>query len=280
MTPNRFDYARPTTLAEALSLLARHGEDAAPLAGGQSLMPMLAMRVARPALLIDLNRLPGLDGIVLEGATLHIGALARHAAVLAHPLVAAEAPLLHLALRHVAHPAIRNRGTLGGSLVLADPAAEMPACMVALEATLVLASDAGERRVVAADFFQGLYATARRADEILLGVEIPRALGWQPWFAEVARRHGDYAMAGLAMMARREAGRIAEARCAFFGVEAAPRRLPALEAALRDGTDAAALLPGLLDPLASPEATAPYRLHLAQALLRRAAEGAPFHAAA
>jgi carbon-monoxide dehydrogenase medium subunit len=111
--------------------------------------------------------------------------------VLAHPLVAAEAPLLPMALAEVAHPAIRNRGTLGGSLCLADPAAELPACMVALEATLVLASARGDRRVHAADFFQGLYATARHADELLVAVEIPRAPGWEPWFAEVARRRGD-----------------------------------------------------------------------------------------
>ncbi|WP_431284985.1 FAD binding domain-containing protein [Humitalea sp. 24SJ18S-53] len=275
MTPNRFDYARPATLAEALALLARHGEDAAPLAGGQSLMPMLALRVARPALLLDLNRLPGLDGIERHGELLRIGAMARHAAVLAHPLVAAQAPLLPLALRHVAHPAIRNRGTLGGSLCLADPAAELPACMLALDAVLVLASAAGERRVAAPDFFQGLYATARRAEEMLLRVEIPIAAGWTPWFAEISRRHGDFAMAGLAMMRRPGA-----ARLAFFGVEAHPRRLPALEAAVAAGADAAALLPALLDPLASPEASAAYRLHLAQGLLRRAAKEIAPHAAA
>ena len=272
MTPGRFDYARPATLAEALALLARHGEDATPLAGGQSLMPMLAMRVARPALLVDLNRLPGLDTIARQGGALQIGALARHAAVLAHPLAP---PLLALALRHVAHPAIRNRGTLGGSLALADPAAEMPACMLALDATIVLASAQGERRVAAADFFQGLYATARRVDELLLRVEIPDCAGWTPRFAEVSRRHGDYAMAGLALLRRPGA-----ARLAFFGVEAHARRLPVVEAVLAGGAEAAALLPGLLEPLASPEAPAAYRLHLAQGLLRRAAEETTPHAAA
>jgi len=273
MTPARFGYLRPDTLAEALAVLAREGEGATPLAGGQSLMPMMAMRMARPALLLDLNRLAGLDGVVLDGGTLHIGAMARHAAVLAHPLVAAHAPLLPLALREVAHPAIRNRGTLGGSLCLADPAAELPACMLALDATLVLASAAGERRVAAAEFFQGLYATDRRADELLVRAEIPLARGWSPWFAETARRHGDYALAGLAMMARREGGRIAALRLAFLGVEAAPRRLPAVEAAILAGADAAALLPGILTPLHADEAPAPWRLHLAQALLRRAITG-------
>jgi carbon-monoxide dehydrogenase medium subunit len=272
MTPARFAYARPATLEEAFALLARGGEEAVPLAGGQSLLPMMAMRVARPALLVDLNRLPGLDAIALEGGVLRIGAMARHAAVLAHPLVAAAAPLLPRALDEVAHPAIRNRGTLGGSLALADPAAELPACMVALDATIVLASAGGERRLPAAGFFQGLYATARRSDELLLRVEIPRAPGWTAWFQEVARRRGDYALAGLAVMARRAAGRIAEARLAFCGVEAAPRRLPALEAAMAASAEAASLLPGLLEPLGSAEAPAAYRLHLAGVLLRRATE--------
>jgi carbon-monoxide dehydrogenase medium subunit len=280
MTPARFAYLRPTDLAEALAVLARHGEGATPLAGGQSLMPMMAMRMARPALLLDLNRVAGLDAIAMVDGVLQIGAMARHAAVLAHPLVAAHAPLLPLALREVAHPAIRNRGTLGGSLCLADPAAELPACMLALDATLVLASAAGERRLPAADFFQGLYATARRADELLLRADIPLAPGWLPWFAETARRHGDYALAGLAMMARREAGRIVALRMSFLGVETAPRRLPDLEAAILSGADAAARLPALLTPLHSDEAPAPWRLHLAQSLLRRAMTGGDTHAAA
>ncbi len=280
MTPARFAYLRPDTLGEALAVLAREGEGATPLAGGQSLMPMMAMRMARPALLLDLNRVAGLDGIAVVEGALHIGAMARHATVLAHPLVAAHAPLLPLALREVAHPAIRNRGTLGGSLCLADPAAELPACMLALDATLVLANRAGERGVAAVDFFQGLYATARRADELLVRVEIPLSPGWSPWFAETARRHGDYALAGLAMMCRREAGRITALRIAFLGVEAAPRRLPEVEAAILDSADAAALLPRLLSPLHAEEAPAAWRLHLAQVLLRRAMIGEGRHAAA
>lgn len=267
MTPARFAYARPTTLDEALAILAREGEGATPLAGGQSLLPMMAMRVARPTLLVDLAHVPELDGIEVADDVLRIGAMARHAAVLAHPLVAAEAPLLRLALREVAHPAIRNRGTFGGSLCLADPAAELPACAVATRAMLVLGSARGERRVAAEAFFRGLYATARRPDELLLRVEIPRAPGHAPSFGEVARRRGDYAMAGLALVKH------ADTTClSFLGVEAAPRRLPAVEAALATGEDAVALLPGLLDPLDSPEAPAAYRLHLATVLLRRAIE--------
>lgn len=273
MTPARFDYARPTTLEDALAILARDGDACAPLAGGQSLMPMMAMRVARPQLLLDLNRIAGLDRIAVEGEALHIGALARHAAVMSHPAVAREAPLLPIALREVAHPAIRNRGTLGGSLSLADPAAELPACMVALGATIVLASAAGERRMAADAFFEGLYATARRPDELLVRVEIPRAPGARAWFEEVARRRGDYAMAGLAMVVRD--GRPC---LAFCGVEAAPRRLPDVEAALHAGGDPAPMLAQALAPLGSAETPAAYRMHLAQALLRRAMEAQ--HAAA
>jgi carbon-monoxide dehydrogenase medium subunit len=278
MTPARFAYLRPATLAEALAVLAAEGDDAMPLAGGQSLMPMMAMRMARPARLVDLNRVPGLDAIALADGVLRIGAMTRHAVVLRDPLVARAAPLLPLALAEVAHPAIRNRGTLGGSLCLADPAAELPACMIALDATIVLESAGGARRVAARDFFAGLYATARRADELLVGVEIAVAAGWTPWFQEVARRRGDYAMAGLALMLHRAEGSLTAARLSFCGVEAAPRRLPAVEAALVAGQDAAALLPGVLTPLGSPEVPVAYRLHLAQVLLRRATETA--HAAA
>jgi carbon-monoxide dehydrogenase medium subunit len=275
MTPARFRYARPASLDEALAILATEGEAATPLAGGQSLMPMMALRVARPELLLDLNRIPGLGEIALSDGVLRIGALARHAAVLADAAVARAAPLLPLALAHVAHPAIRNRGTLGGSLALADPAAELPACMVALEATILLASTGGLRRVPAERFFTGLYATARRAKELLTGVEIPVREGWTPWFGEVARRHGDYAMAGLALM--RGPGAV---RLSFLGLEAAPRRIPALEAALATGGDAAALLESLVTPLDSPEAPAAYRMHLARRLLARAAAPEPAHAAA
>ncbi len=273
MTPARFDYARPATLEEALAILARDGDACAPLAGGQSLIAMMAMRVARPRLLLDLNRIAGLDRIAVEGEVLHIGALARHASVMAHPAVAREAPLLPIALREVAHPAIRNRGTLGGSLALADPAAELPACMVALSATVVLASAAGERRVAADAFFDGLYATARRPDELLVRVEIPQAQGGFAWFEEVARRRGDFAMAGLAMVVR--GGRPC---LAFCGVEAAPRRLPDVEAAVRAGGDLRLVLAQVLAPLGSAETPAAYRVHLAHALLRRAMEA--LHAAA
>lgn len=279
MTPARFLYKRPATLDAALALLAAETEGAMPLAGGQSLMPMLALRLARPALLIDINRLPGLNWIAVAAGQLRIGALARHADVLADPLVAAHAPLLRLALTEVAHPAIRNRGTLGGSLALADPAAELPACMIALDATIRLRSAArGERSVPAGLFFTGLYGTARAADELLTGVDIPITAGWRPWFGEVSRRHGDFAMAGLAFLARWSGGRMTEARVALLGVEAAPRRLPGVEAAVIAGEDVAVALARDLEPLDSAEVPAGYRLHLAATLLRRAAREGTHHA--
>ena len=263
MKPALFRYERPETLAAALALLDRHGPAAEILAGGQSLMPMLALRVARPDVLIDINRIPDLDAITtLADGSLSIGARARHAQVMASPLVPA---LMRRALAHVAHPAIRNRGTIGGSLALADPAAEMPCCMVALGARIITLSSRGETQHEAAAFFHGLYSTARRPDEIILRIEIPpHGPHWCFAFREEARRLGDYAIAGVALAA--SAGAV---RVAFCGVEPAPRRLPAIEALILAGADPA---PGLaeLTPMDSDDAPAAYRLHLAGVLLKRA----------
>lgn len=272
MKPARFNYARPDTLDGALAILAEQGPEAAILAGGQSLMPLLNLRMARPALLVDINRIPGLDAITLSDGRLTIGARARHAEVLASPLVRQAAPLLTQALHHVAHPAIRNRGTLGGSLALADPAAEMPACVSCLGATLVLASARGERRVPAETFFLGVYATALEAGEMILRVEIPAIRpGWTHAFQEVSRRHGDYAMAGLALAIRRDAGRAAEVSIALCGVESATRRQVEAEAALvARGVDAACDSFAHLDAMGGAEVTAAHRIHLARVLLRRA----------
>jgi len=272
MKPARFGYARPDTLDGALAILAEQGVEAAILAGGQSLMPMLNLRMARPGLLLDINRIPGLDAIALSGGVLTIGARARHAEVLASPLVREAAPMLVQALAHVAHPAIRNRGTLGGSLALADPAAEMPACITALGATLVVASARGERRIAAETFFLGVYATTLEPDELVLRVEIPAiSPGWSHGFHEVARRHGDYAMAGLALALHREGSRVVEARIAFCGVEAATRRQAEVEAVLvAQGAEAACAALAGLDAMAGAEVTAAHRIHLARVLLRRA----------
>jgi carbon-monoxide dehydrogenase medium subunit len=267
MKPARFEYALPATVAQAVELLARHGADGALLAGGQSLMPMMNMRLATPSVVVDLGRIPGLDEIALEQDFLVVGAMTRHADMLASPLVREHAPLLAQALVHVAHPAIRNRGTVGGSLSLADPAAELPACMVCLDAEIRLVAARGERVVPATQFFQGIYATVRAADELVVSVAIPRRqAGWRFHFDEFARRRGDFAIAGLAFAASPDAGRY---RAAFCGVEDAPRLLEAVsvealrEAAARD-----------LSPASSTDAPASYRLRLALALLDRAAGAA------
>lgn len=278
MKPARFQYVRPETLDEALALLAEHGSDAAVLAGGQSLMPMLNLRLAAPALVIDINRIPGLADIARDGEAITLGARLRHNEVLRSQEVRVAAPLLPMALTHVAHEAIRNRGTLGGSLALADPAAELPACAVCLDATIAAASTAGERRIAATEFFEGLYTTALRPAEMLVRVSMPvRDGSWRFVFEEVARRHGDFALAGLAFAARLEGARIAECRIVFTGIEAFPRRIEAAEACLA-GTEvgsagavaeAVAALGNALEPMENREYPAAYKLRLAGVLLQR-----------
>ena len=279
MKPARFGYTRPESVEEALDLLRRHGDEASVLAGGQSLMPMLNLRMARPALLVDINRIPGLDRIEADDTGLMIGARARHAEVMTSRMAQKVAPLLPLALAYVAHPAIRNRGTLGGSLSLADPAAELPACAVCLSARIVLASAQGTRHVEAGEFFQGIYATALRPDEMVVRVEFPRpSSDWQFVFLEVSRRHGDYAIAGIALAARVIGGRIAESRIVFCGLEAAPRRMAMIESYLAgfsgaDGDSVAAaqeMLMREVAPISTAGFPSAYRLHLAGVLLRRA----------
>ena len=218
-----FRYVRPESLEEAIALLREHGTGARMLAGGQSLMPMLNLRLLEPSVLVDINRVPGLSDIALLEQSLQIGATARHATVLLSTDVAQAVPLLKLALPHVAHMAVRNRGTHGGSCALADPSAEIPACAVALEASFVVRGPGGQRRVPAADFFRGLYETALAPDEVLVRVDYPRAQpGRRYAFEEVARRRGDFAIAGLAAAAGVERGRVREARLAFFGVADRP----------------------------------------------------------
>jgi carbon-monoxide dehydrogenase medium subunit len=279
MKPSRFEYACPETLPEALALLRRHNGDAAILAGGQSLMPMLNLRIAKPTILIDINRVPQLDAITYAGGVLSIAARARHNDVLRSPVVKKHAPLLTQALEHVAHEAIRNRGTLGGSLALADPAAELPACVVCMDATVVVLSLRGERAVPAAQFFQGLYTTALEPDEIIARVDIPTMPGWRFGFDEAARRHGDFAIAGVAVGMRFERKTITDCRIVFSGVEASPRRLPAIESLFtrtEQGAEdvanrAKAALGENLEPLEGGEYPPAYRLHVAGELLARVA---------
>ena len=278
MKAPRFAYVRAESLDQVLDLLAEHGEDARILAGGQSLMPTLNMRLSRPRLLIDVNRLDELAGIALDGDEVRIGALARHAEVLRSPVVAEHLPLIAEALPHVAHAAIRNRGTFGGSIALADPAAELPACAVALDAAFVLAGKDGRRTVAARSFFKGLFETERRDDEILVEARIPARLpGYASAFMELARRHGDFALAGVCCHAKRDGAALADLRLAYFGSDDRPR-FAAAAAAAAEGrvwseavkADVAAALDGDLDPIGNFHASAATRLHLAKVLTGRA----------
>ncbi len=272
-----FSYARPQTLGEALDLLARHGEAAKPIAGGQSLVPALNLRLSAPELLIDIFRLPELRGVGVAGGTLRLGALTRHAELLTAPDVAAHAPLLIRAAAHIAHPAIRSRGTLGGSLANADPAAELPACMLALNARIIAESTArGRRSIPAGSFFTGLFATALAHDELLVAVEIDLpGPGACAGFAELARRNGDYAMIGLAAQGEMDGQRFSSLRLAYFS--AGPVALLARGAAARlveHGLEAAELaLADDLVPHDDLQASAATRLHLARVLLRRVVGG-------
>ena len=202
MKASAFSYARATSVGQALELLAAHGDSAKVLSGGQSLMPAMNLRLLAPELLVDIGDLTELKGIAVDGAVLRIGALTRHVDVMHSPDIATHAPLLTEAIAHVAHPAIRNKGTLGGSLAHADPASELPACMLALDATIIVRGEAGERRIAANDFFTGIYETALSAQELLVAVELPIAQkNATHFFHEFARRHGDYAIVGMAAQA-------------------------------------------------------------------------------
>lgn len=242
-----FDYIRVVSVAEACAALSRFGPDARLLAGGQSLLPAMNLRLAAPRMLIDIGRIDGLDRIEVRDGILRIGALARHSAVLSNAPVARHVPLLTEALRHVAHPAIRARGTIGGNLAHSDPASELPACMLALDAVVEAVSPRGVRRIGALDFFTGLFQTALEPDEMLTAVEVP--LQARPWFfQEIARRSGDYAIVGLAA---------AGERMAFFSVSDRPvLRLAAAELDL--------------DPPGDLQATGAMRLHLCGVLRDRA----------
>uniref|UniRef100_UPI0018DEF583 FAD binding domain-containing protein n=1 Tax=Neoroseomonas rubea TaxID=2748666 RepID=UPI0018DEF583 len=236
-------YMRAGSLEDVWRARAEHGTAAQILAGGQTLLATLAFRLSEPKVLVDITRISALRGIALAGGALRIGALTRHAELARDPLVARHAPLLAEAAPLIAHPAIRNRGTIGGSLAYADPAAELPACAVALGATIVAVSPSGERRIAADAFFTGLLTTALRDDEIIAAVEVPVATpATRCAIVEVARRSGDYAMAGLASCLTMDGGRVAAARLAFFGVGAVPALAVGAGAALAGrALDAAAI---------------------------------------
>jgi carbon-monoxide dehydrogenase medium subunit len=270
-----FDYARVETVETALGLLAANPQ-AKLLAGGQSLLPALNLRLSQPNLLIDISRIPSLRGISLDGGVLRIGALARHAEVMASPMVAEAAPLLARALVHVAHPAIRSRGTFGGSLANADPAAELPACALALQARIVAQSPRGERIIMADHFFTGLFETALAPDEMLIAVEIDAArIGDVAGFQELARRSGDYAIVGLAAQGTVVQGQFTALRLGWFSVGTRATLSTHAAAALigRDLadalTEAEAALARDLEPHDDQIASSATRLRLAGVLLRR-----------
>jgi carbon-monoxide dehydrogenase medium subunit len=276
--PVPFAYHRPASLDEALALMERYGADGRVLAGGQSLVPALNMRLAAPAALIDINRLPGLDGISLEPEGLVIGALARQEAVEASTLVARHAPLIAQAMPHVGHRAIRTRGTVGGSVALADPAAELPACLVALDGIVRAAGRGSRRDIPAQRFFRGIYTTDLAPGEIVTAVVVPPiGPGWHSRFTELARRHGDYALVGLAAHCLVDGGVIKEVRLAFCGVGTTPVRASRAEAALsgrRPDPDVVAeagrALDADLDPPGDVHGSPALRRHLARVLLARA----------
>jgi aerobic carbon-monoxide dehydrogenase medium subunit len=277
--PVPFAYHRPASLEEALALLERYGPDGRILAGGQSLVPALSMRLAAPAALIDINRLPGLDGISLEPEGLVIGALTRHEAVETSSIVARHAPLISQAMPYVGHRAIRTRGTVGGSVALADPAAELPACLLALDAVIRVAGRGIQREIPAVKFFRGIYTTDLAQGEIVTAVVVPPIrLPWRSRFAELTRRHGDFALVGLAAHCRVEGGVIKEARLAFCGAGATPVRALRAELAFSaapPGTDdaladAGRALEADLHPPGDVHASPALRRHLARVLLERA----------
>jgi carbon-monoxide dehydrogenase medium subunit len=266
-----FDYQRPQTLDAALALLAAAGADAMPLAGGQSLMPMMNFRVANPGLLVDLADVDALRGITRTADSIRIGAMTSYAELDASADVQQAVPLFGLALPHIAHDAIRNRGTIGGSLALADPAAEMPALALALDAKLEITGPDGTRQIAADDFFQGYYDTALATGELIVAIHIKVMTPDQSCgFQELTQRHGDYALAGAAVMRTRSSHRVA-----FFGVADRAVRVVALEQALNDGIPVADALTHLstIDFTNDQKASAPTRQRLAGVALTRALKG-------
>ncbi len=284
MKPAPFQYHAPSRLEEVLKLLAAHGDEAKVLAGGQSLVPTMNFRLAQPAVLIDLNRVEGLDGIREDDdGRLRIGAMARQRAVERSPLVAERAPLVHETMPYIAHPQIRNRGTFGGSIAHADPAAELPAVMLALRAQLLLRSRRGERRLTASEFFTGLFETALEPDEILAEVvlpSLPPATGWA--FAEVSRRHGDYALVGAAAVVTLDGDVCTDARLTFLSVGEGPTEAAQAAAGLRgqnltEATVTAAAETAAnvdIDPPSDIHASEAYRRHLAGVLTKQVVNAA------
>jgi carbon-monoxide dehydrogenase medium subunit len=277
MKARNFRYIRPRSLDHAYRILQAGDGDAVPVAGGQSLLPGLNMRLSAPKLLVDIGDLQELTGIAHSESEVRLGALTKHCDLLRSKIIREQLPLLTQAAAHIGHVAIRNRGTLGGSLAYADPAAELPACSVALDATLVLGSLAGEREVRAEDFFKGLFETDLRAGELILAVKC-RVAEHKPWiaFAELARRHGDFALVGLAAVAALEGTKIKQARLVYFGcndhaklARTVSQAVTGVRLPLADNTAFEKAVEQDLQPYDTPGLRADTRVHMAKVLTRR-----------
>lgn len=274
MKASAFSYSRALSVSDALELLALHGDQAKILSGGQSLMPALNLRLSAPALLVDIGGISELKGVSASNGILTIGALTRHVDIMNSPDIAKYAPLLTEAIAHVAHPAIRNKGTIGGSLAHADPAAELPACVIALDATIVVRGREGERRIPAASFFTGIYETVLSPEELLVAVEIPVAKSNSVYFFhEYARRGGDYAIVGLAASGTLENNVFTNLRLGFFAVgdrsllATASQHLVGKPVTASMLADAQAALAAELDPQEDQQANAAMRRYLASLLM-------------
>jgi aerobic carbon-monoxide dehydrogenase medium subunit len=278
MKARNFRYVRPASLQEAYRMLAEAGGEAVPIAGGQSLLAGLNMRLSSPKILVDIGNLAELMGQSYADGMVRLGALTRHRDLLSSAIVRAHLPLLAEAAPYIGHIAIRNRGTIGGSLAYADPAAELPACAVALGATLVLGSAKGERQVKAEDFFKGLFETDLRAGELIVEVKFPEVpTGTSTGFAELSRRHGDFALVGVAALAVLRAGEIESARIVYFGCIDRARVAASVSAALsgaavplEDALPYAAAIRNDVKPDDTPGLRADTKLHMATVLTRRA----------
>jgi carbon-monoxide dehydrogenase medium subunit len=277
--PAPFAYAAPATLEEAVDLLAEHGEEAKILAGGQSLVPMMAFRLAAPSLLVDLGRIEGLARIESAADGLALGAMARHADVLGIDGLTERCPLVAQAVGFVGHPAIRNRGTVGGSLAHADPAAEWPAILLALDGVVTATSRAGSRSIAARELFRSYFTTSLEPDEVITEIRLPIPDGRiGSAFMELARRHGDFALVGVAaMVPLLDDGSVGDARLALMGVRDTAIRSGAAEAILRGSrptadvvAEAAAAVEHDIEPLSDVQASASYRRRMAVVLARRA----------
>lgn len=278
MKPAPFAYVRAETFDQVFDLLDEYGDEAKILAGGQSLMATLNMRLSAPEVLVDINHLEGLSDISSDGDVVRIGALARHSQVLESEHVKKHAPLITKTMPHVAHQAIRNRGTFGGSIAFADPAAELPAVTRALGATFVLQGRDGQRKVAADDFFQGLFETDLKENELLIGTEIPAIKdGERTSFIELTRRHGDYAIVGIAVQGRLEGDTFADMSLGFFGAGDQPILAKSAIAALNGQANnedtikrAQEALDADLDPMPDLNGPAEMKMHLARVLTKRA----------